>query len=146
MILYLDTSALVKRYFQEPYSEEVVSKWQAATEIVTSAVAYAETMASIYRKKREANLKGILIRKMVELFHSDWKSFIRVEVTEDLNEYIHKIVLAHPLRGFDAIHLASARVVQERLSEDFVFACFDRGLARAARSEGLNTFPQLAGI
>jgi hypothetical protein len=67
-------------------------------------------------------------------------------VTEDLNEYIHKIVLAHPLRGFDAIHLASARVVQERLSEDFVFACFDMGLARAARSEGLNTFPQLAGI
>ena len=142
MILYLDTSALVKRYFQEPYSEEVVSKWQAATEIVTSAVAYAETMASIYRKKREANLKGTLFRSIVESFHSDWKSFIRVEVTEDLNEYIHKIVSAHPLRGFDAIHLASARVVQEKLAEDFVFACFDTSLACAARSEGLNTFPQ----
>jgi predicted nucleic acid-binding protein len=35
MILYLDTSALVKRYFLEPYSEEVISKWRAATEIVT---------------------------------------------------------------------------------------------------------------
>jgi predicted nucleic acid-binding protein len=146
MILYLDTSALVKRYFREPYSEEVISKWQAATEIVTSAVAYAETMASIYRKKREADLKETLIRKIVESFRTDWKSLIRVEVTEDLNEYIDKIVLAHPLRGFDAIHLASARVIQERLPEDFVFSCFDLGLARAAQAEGMSTFPRLAEI
>lgn len=144
MILYLDTSALVKRYFREPYSEEVISKWQAAAEIVTSAVAYAETMASIYRKKREADLDDALIGKIVESFRADWKSFIRVEVTENLNEFIHKIVLAHPLRGFDAIHLASARVVKEQLSEDFVFACFDVGLARAAQAEGLNTFPRMA--
>jgi uncharacterized protein len=144
MILYLDTSALVKRYFRESYSEEVISKWQAATEIVTSEVAFAETMASIYRKKREAGLREALIRRIVESFLADWKSFIRVELTEDLNKYIHKIVMEHPLRGFDAIHLASARVVQEKLPEDFVFACFDVGLARAAQSEGFNTFPRLA--
>jgi predicted nucleic acid-binding protein len=146
MILYLDTSALVKRYFREPYSEEVIFKWQAATEIVTSAVAYAETMASIYRKKREADLEETSIRKIVESFRTDWQSFIRVEVTEDLNEYIHKVLLVHPLRGFDAIHLASAKVVQEKLPEDFVFACFDHGLARAAQAEGLDIFPRLPGI
>jgi hypothetical protein len=51
--------------------------------------------------------------------------------------------LAHPLRGFDAIHLASERVIQEKLPEDFVFACFDVGLARAAQAEGFNTFPRI---
>jgi predicted nucleic acid-binding protein len=101
-------------------------------------------MASIYRKKREAGLREALIKRIVGSFLADWKSFIRVEVTEELNEYIHKIVMGHPLRGFDAIHLASARVVQERLPEDFVFACFDVGLARAAQAEGFNTFPRLA--
>ncbi len=31
MILYLDTSALVKRYFKEPHSNDLLSKWKEAT-------------------------------------------------------------------------------------------------------------------
>jgi predicted nucleic acid-binding protein len=79
MILYLDTSALVKRYFLEPYSDDVISGWKSATQIVTSFVAYAEMIASIYRKKREAGLADKLIRKIASEFHRDWESFIRVE-------------------------------------------------------------------
>ena len=141
MILYVDTSALVKRYFREPYSDEVLSRWQSAVQIVTSAVAYAETMASIYRKKREADLADALTRDLIGLFRRDWESFIRVDVTSELNQYLDELVEKYPLRGFDAIHLASAKVVCERLAEDFVFACFDDRLARAARSEHLQTFP-----
>lgn len=141
MILYLDTSALLKRYFKEPYSDEIISRWKKATEIVTSSVTYAETMASFYRKKREADLSGKMIKKIVNSFRTDWKSFIRVEVTDDLNEYIDKAVGSHPLRGFDAIHLASALVVHRRLPENFLFACFDGRLNQAAQAEGLETFP-----
>ena len=141
MILYLDTSALVKRYFREPYSDDVLSRWKSATQIVTSSVAYAETMASMYRKKRESDLADTLIRKIADTFHQDWESFIRVEVNDMLNGTIDRIVEKYPLRGFDAIHLASAIVIHERLPEDFVFACFDDRLARAAQSEGLETFP-----
>jgi predicted nucleic acid-binding protein len=141
MILYLDTSALVKRYFQEPYSNEILSMWKSASQIVTSFVAYAETMASIYRKKREARLGDSLIRKIEDSFRRDWESFIRVEVNGELNGYIDRVVEGYPLRGFDAIHLASAMVVHERLPDDFVFACFDDRLASAAQSEGLETFP-----
>jgi predicted nucleic acid-binding protein len=141
MILYLDTSALVKRYFREPYSDDILSIWKSATQIVTSFVAYAETMASIYRKKREADLADTSIRRIADSFHEDWESFIRVEVNDELNRYIDRVVEVYPLRGFDAIHLASAIVIHERLPEDFVFICFDDRLARAAQSEGLETFP-----
>ena len=130
MILYLDTSALVKRYFYEPYSDDVISRWKSATQIVTSFVAYAETMASMYRKKRESALADTLIRKIADSFHHDWESFIRVEVNDNLNGYIDRVVEKYPLRGFDAIHLASAIVIHERLSEDFVFVCFDERLTR----------------
>ena len=68
MILYFDTSALVKRYFHEPYSDEVISKWKDADEILTSSVAYAETMASIYRKKRDVDISAKVINKIVGLF------------------------------------------------------------------------------
>ena len=141
MILYLDTSALVKRYFYEPYSDDVISRWKSATQIVTSFVAYAETMASMYRKKRELDLADTLICKIADSFHQDWESFIRVEVNDKLNGYIDRVVEKYPLRGFDAIHLASAIVIHERLPEDFVFACFDDRLVSAAQSEGLETFP-----
>jgi predicted nucleic acid-binding protein len=141
MILYLDTSALVKRYFRESYSDEILSRWKSAAQIVTSFIAYAEMMASLYRKKREADLADTLIRKIADSFHQDWESFIRVEVNDELNGYIDRVVEEYPLRGFDAIHLASALAIHEMFPEDFVFAWFDDRLARAAQSEGLQTFP-----
>lgn len=141
MILYLDTSALVKRYFQEPYSKKIISKWKEADEIITSSVAYAETMASIHRKKREANIGDKTIKKIINLFQTDWQSFIRVEVTDELNEFIDRAVKKYPLRGFDAIHLASCLMVNKRLPENLLFACFDHRLTHSASSEGLETFP-----
>ena len=142
MILYLDTSALVKRYFQEQHSDELLLRWREAAEIVTSSVAYAETLASVYRKKRETNLKAGSIHKVLEVFRQDWKSFLRVEVTDELNDTVDRLLKRHPLRGFDAIHLASAVLVQGSLPHDFLFACFDQRLAQAAQDEGLKTFPK----
>ncbi len=141
MILYLDTSALMKRYFKEPHSNELLAKWKEATQIVTSSVAYAETMASLYRKKREVNLSGKIFNRLVKSFQLDWESFIRVEVNDDLNETIHKVVAKYPLRGFDAIHLVSAIITHERINEAFLFVCFDQRLVNSAQMEGLATFP-----
>ena len=141
MIIYLDTSAIVKRYFQEPYSEEILSKWQSATQIITSFVAYAETMASILIKKREEELSTRLVRTILQQFQNDWESFTRVEVNNELNGYVDRVVARHPLRGFDAIHLASAIIVQERLPENLLFICFDNRLNAAAQREGLRIFP-----
>jgi len=141
MILYLDTSALLKRYFKEPHSNELLATWKEANQIVTSSVAYAETIASFYRKKREVDLRSKVFDKLVNAFHLDWETFIRVEVNDDLNETIHKVVAKHPLRGFDAIHLASAMITHERINDAFLFACFDQKLINGAQMEGLTTFP-----
>lgn len=140
MILYLDTSALVKRYFKEPHSEAVITIWQKATEIATSSIAYAEAMASFYRKKRESALKDEVMERVVNDLHADWLSFIRVQVTDELNDYINRVLKVHPLRGFDAIHLASAMIMHEKFQDDLIFACFDQKLTQAAEAESINTF------
>jgi uncharacterized protein len=142
MILYLDTSALVKRYFKEPQSEGLISKWKEAVEIVTSSVAYAETIASFHRKEIEADINEKETHEIMDAFRRDWQSFIRVEVTDELNEAVDHVLTKYPLRGFDAIHLASATLVRQSLPENFVFACFDQRLAQAAREDGFETFPQ----
>ena len=141
MILYLDTSALVKRYFREPYSDQVIAKWQEATEIVTSSVAYAETLAAIYRKKRESALKDNLVKEIAGALRKDWDGFIRIQVNDELNEYIDRAIIRHPLRGFDAIHLASAMIMNEKLPDNLIFLCFDQTLLQAAAKEGIETFP-----
>jgi predicted nucleic acid-binding protein len=140
VILYLDTSAILKRYFQESFSEEVSAKWKQSEMIVTSSVAYAETMATISRKQKEADIDNKLIQKTIQAFQMDWSGFIRVEVTDDLNEYINNVLQKHPLRGFDAIHLASALVIYEKFPRTFFFACFDQRLNQAARLESLPSF------
>ncbi len=48
MILYLDTSAIVKKYFKEQGSIEVIRLWKKTSSIVTSTVTYAETLAAIH--------------------------------------------------------------------------------------------------
>jgi uncharacterized protein len=145
VILYLDTSALVKRYFRESFSDDVILQWKAATEIVISSVAYAEALAAFYRKKREAGLKKAGAKKILDAFRLDWNSFIRVEVNDGLDEYLDRILERYPLRGFDAIHLASAVLVRDGLKEDMLFVCFDQVLSLAARQEGFDTFPEISG-
>jgi predicted nucleic acid-binding protein len=141
MILYLDTSALVKRYFLEQQSDGLLSRWVQAELVVTSSVAYAETVASYFRKKREAAIEDEVIQQVLEAFFLDWKSFLRVEVTDELNEIVLRVVESYPLRGFDAIHLASAVLTRGSLPNDFLFACFDQRMAQAAREEKFATFP-----
>jgi uncharacterized protein len=63
-----------------------------------------------------------------------------VEVTNDLNPFIDNVLQKHALRGFDAIHLASAMIIHERLPADFFFACFDQRLNQAAKLEGFQAF------
>ncbi len=140
MILYLDTSALLKRYFREPFSDAVLLKWTQSEAIIISSVGYAETLATIFRKKRESGLSNRVVQKILAAFQREWRGFIHVEVTDELNGYIDKVLQNHSLRGFDAIHLASALVIHEKLPNDFFFACFDQRLNQAARAEGVACF------
>lgn len=141
MILYLDTSALVKKYVDEPHSAEVIAAWKSAWGIATSAVAWAEMLAAVYRKAVEARVAKARIERVVRLFREDWASFIIVEIDNRLNEAIRKVIASHALRGFDAIHLASALTIGSAVADDFLFGCYDERLNQAARAEGLETFP-----
>jgi predicted nucleic acid-binding protein len=141
MILYLDTSAMVKRYVKEPGSAEVAAAWKNAAAIATSAVAHAELLAAFYRKMREESISPAIMDRLLSAFLKDWKSFIIVAVNEELNSSLRPLVLRHPLRGFDAIHLASALILHKAAVGALRFACFDDRLLAAARAERLETMP-----
>lgn len=136
MILYCDTSALVKRYVEEEGTAEVDALWDKAIEVATSTVAYAEGKAAFRRKTREGVLSRRGYTRAVAVFNEEHLSFVLVQIGPQLNMIVQRLVEKYPLRGFDAIHLASALIVKEGWV-DVVFACFDKGLNRAAKREGL---------
>lgn len=139
MILYLDTSALVKKYVWEAGSETLIRLWQEAEGIAISKVGYAETLATFYRKKREEELTGKLLRQILRNFKEDWKSFVRIDLSSEIEKLIDRLVSKHPLRGFDAIHLASSLTIKKALKGNLAFVAGDRRLIEAAQKEHLIT-------
>jgi len=140
LILYLDTSALVKLYAEEEGTETVELAVDEAQAVATSAVAYAEARAALARKLREDVFSPEEHSEAVEALGEDWESVYKPEVTEDLVRAAGDLAEVHALRGFDAIHLASALLVRDAYSErgneeteeDMLFFGFDSDLTKAA--------------
>lgn len=137
MILYFDTSALIKRYVEEDGSKEVDHLWEGSSEIITSVVAFAEIIAAFRRKYREGIISKAGYSKTVSEFKNEYSELILVSISPDLNQVIERLLLKHPLRGFDAIHLASALLIQKEGPLAVNFACFDHQLNKTAAEEGL---------
>lgn len=133
MILYIDTSALLKRYVREAQSDVVATAIQDAYEITLSVVAYAEMRAAFARKFREGTLSHRDHDFSVRALDRDWLSLLSVDVTFDIAHAAGNIAERLALRGFDAIHLATALWLHDRSSEPVRFLTFDARLVDAAR-------------
>ncbi len=141
MILYLDASALVKRYVQEPGTEEVESAISAATIVTTGIASGAEVPAALARGVRSLRLTPAEAAQSLEDFWRHWTGFYRIDLLEGVVRSAAELAWRFGLRGFDAVHLASALVARESLASDTAIATFDRELFRAARSLGFATVP-----
>lgn len=137
MILYLDTSALVKLYVEEMGSQEVERAVEKSRIVSTSRVAYVEARAGIARKYREGELSKEEHDQVVEDLIRDWDNYFIVEVSESVAKLGGPLTERQSLRGFDAIHLASALLLRNRTRLDVSFSCFDERLKAAAEAEGL---------
>ncbi|MFZ0886940.1 MAG: type II toxin-antitoxin system VapC family toxin [Candidatus Binataceae bacterium] len=136
---YFDTSALIKRFIEEAGSKQVEALIEADPRLATSRVAYAEVHAGLARKLREGAMTAGAHRRTSRLFESDWRAYIRVDLVDPLLALVRDLVQRHPLRAFDAIHLASAIRLQEQLGDDIRLVAADVRLLAAAKIEGLGT-------
>ena len=68
---------------------------------------------------------------------AEWMAFVLVEVTDNVLKSARRLVERYPLRGFDAIHVASALGLRKELGVELTFVAADRRQIEAARAEGL---------
>jgi predicted nucleic acid-binding protein len=155
VILYLETSRLVKLYFDEDGSAETRGLVAAADVTAVSIVAYAEARATFARKRIEQRIEDDAFKRAREDFERDWSRTYILEATDRIIRSAGDLAEKHGLRGFDAIHLASAlalRLPQRALGPfrpprpegppadggpAIVFCTADKRLAAAGRAEGL---------
>lgn len=139
MILFCDTSALVKLYVSEEYTKEVRAQAELAQAIAVSRIAWAQAMAALARRARESPADIEVIEAIRASLRSDWSSFATVEITQPLVELAGEYADVFALRGYDSVQLACARTIQDAADEPLCFACFDLRLQKSAAMLGMQT-------
>lgn len=137
MILFCDTSALVKLYIREDSSETVLALAGSASTIAVSRIAWAEIMAALARRLRENPTDAEAIESVRGRIRADWPRYAVIEITQPLVELAGEYADTFALRGYDGVQLAAARILQQASAGTFHFACFDTRLQRSARMLGM---------
>ncbi len=137
MIVYLDTSSLVKLYVEEDESSKVDALVRSSEFTATSLVAYAEARAAFARRFREKAFTPDEHDRIKEFFDKDWSNYLILSVTLNMIRLAGDLAEKHVLRGFDSIHLASALTLRQELSLPIAFSCFDDKLQKASKRENL---------
>lgn len=143
MILYLDTSALVKLFVDEPGSDLVRRNVGEASSVTTHLIAYAEMRAAFAKILRMGRVGRDALAPVLAAFEQAWTRMDRIGVTEMLVRRAGGLAQRYDLRGYDSVHLAAALSVRDLvgLGVDTRFVAFDKRLSDAAVEQGLALIP-----
>ncbi|NLD75047.1 MAG: type II toxin-antitoxin system VapC family toxin [Acidimicrobiales bacterium] len=153
MTVFADSSAIVKRYADEPGHESVRT---IEGPVVISALARVEVVAAVWRKQRMGELSLDDAQVLVGAFEADLAGgggddaergsavFVEVRVSEQVLDLATRLVARHGLRAYDGVQLASAVLSRDAIGGPFTFAAFDDHLCAAAAREGFALGPHPA--
>lgn len=142
MTLFLDTSALVKLYIDEPGSGNVREWVVDADEVACQWLAYVEARSAFAAKARLGELTEPELAECKAAFEQDWSRFNRTPVMEALLRRSSTLSEQLGTRAYDSVHLASAEHLQAVLGEPVTFGTFDLRQATAAVQLGLIVLPE----
>ena len=128
MTLYVDSSALAKRYVAEPDSDAAEAILLADARWVTAGHTYVEVTLALARRLDEDD-----VSRAQESFERDWARIHVVRLDDVVCRRAAAIGVATGARTLDALHLAAAERAVGRSGPLFTF---DVRLAQVARSMG----------
>jgi predicted nucleic acid-binding protein len=130
---YADSSALLKRYVDEPDSDAAEELLRGDPELVTGRHTVVEVRRNLARM-----LSGTALTEARRWLATDLSSFAIVELDDVTCELAATIAEQTGVRTLDALHLGAAR----RLGLALTFITFDLRQGQAARALGF----RVAGI
>lgn len=137
MILFCDTSALLKLYITEAGSNELKALMQEAEAVAVCRIAWAEAFAALSRRAREVPEDMSTIEQAKAAMAADWPHFVVLEIDQPLVERAGEYADTFALRGYDSIQLAAAFETGRISQTPIFFACYDIRLNKAAKLLGM---------
>ena len=138
---FLDSSALIKLYHQEPGTERVEEIFTASeTSLIISELAVVELHSALARKIRTGEITLQAEEEVVRNFEKDCADRFVIEpltsaVVKQAKELLTKHGHQKALRSLDALQMASFTIVRAR-DEEVVFVCADGRLCDIVKAEG----------
>jgi len=141
MILFCDTSALIKLLIDEPESDQMQQASSDAEAIAVCRITWAEAMAAMARRQREDPMSGNNIDLARGRLIQNWNDLTIVEVSQNLVETAGRFADGFALRGYDSVQLAAAHELRKSTDQTLTFASYDRRLRQAAQLLQLEVLP-----
>jgi uncharacterized protein len=141
VIVYVDTSVLVKWFIAEAGSDETELFLEAADELATAAIALPEAVAAIGRRVRRGDISQADGADAVNEFRGQWPLLRKVSITDGVIDSAGQLAWDHDLRGYDAVHLAAALLFGSLVGVGITVATGDRDLRIACEAAGLDIWP-----
>ena len=136
MIAYFDTSGFVPLLLREPGTAVAERVWDGATVVVSSRLLVVETAAAIGVARRTGRVTEAGEQSLGEIRSVLLGEMVFVEAHAAVVDRAAGLAEQHALRGYDAMHLASALMIN---ADQVVFVSGDRKLVQAASRQGLRT-------
>jgi len=138
VIAYFDTSALIKLIIEEAGSESAKQLWDASASTFGGRLVYPEGRAALASARRGWRLSAAGLRSAKARLAELWDQILVIELSAQVADAAGDLAERHALRGYDAVHLASALTIKDM---DRVFVTWDRDLSLAAARAGLPVAP-----
>jgi len=149
--LFLDSSALVKYFIQEPGSAAVEHLLVStpADRVYVAMVTGAEVVAALKRAERTGALTAEDAETAIRHFLEMWQAqFIVIAIDDTIADRAMALARRHGLRGYDAIQLACAADLAQSAAEAgdaVILWSSDSDLLAAAQLEGLAVVNPVGG-
>jgi predicted nucleic acid-binding protein len=142
--VYLESSALVKRYAKERGTNYVIGLMRpSARNVIYSAkITEVEVCAALARRRKGLTITANQATKSISRFRRVFaRRFFTADLTDVVVNEAVRLSDIYALRGYDAVQLATALVANRKRLGDglkhLVFVSADAELNNAAQTEGL---------
>jgi uncharacterized protein len=136
--IYFDSSALTKLLLQEDGSRVSLDLWNAADAAASSRLSYPEVRAALAAARRSQRVDADRYVAATAEWEQLWSEIRVVEPAVEVLHAAGDLAESQALRGYDAVHLASALRLAEH---EVIMVAWDKRLRSAALCLGLVTAP-----
>ncbi|MEJ5363179.1 MAG: type II toxin-antitoxin system VapC family toxin [Spirochaetota bacterium] len=132
MDIFIDTSALMKRYISEIGSDIIDNLFTKCDTIYVSIITEIEAFSTIRRLLYDKQIGKHEFLHLHNEIETDLQYFTIIDINESVIKLSKDLIMHHSLRTLDSIQLSSALLIKDTID---YFVCSDNRLITAAQNE-----------